>query len=1067
VRAAIGPGVLGAVAPVVPVGPSTVPVSSLSFGAAAWRPLPPFVLEGRYAVDAEVGLTATGALFAGRDLKAERQVSVLLFHPAFFAEPRRQAQRARLDRALTYEHPDLARTALVGEAFGTIYAVTAPIIGLPMTHWRRDAGRIELAAVYRLVGQLIDAVSVIHAAGGVHGSLSPDTLRVVQGRAYVTNPWTLDVPGDVPAGELPAPRTSWLAPELQYGGSAQGPETDVYGIGLALGYLLACGLTEPGHSLLVQGIDVPPAIDDVYVRATARQKEARYRELRELAAALQAAGGYEWREAQRDEDERDRNEHTPPDGLPLGVVTGVFPAVAPPELAASASPGPSSNVITRPRTTRRGTIVGLPVEGAVRSLGVEVLESRAIEASPPMLEAAVITSRPDVESTSEDEAIPAFPSVLHEVVSIIEGRATPEVEPPPIAPDGSTTEPGPTAGGLSDSIGMPRGAGRRKPVKTLVGGSPRTGQHERPLAPVVALDLPERASQARGEPPVELPVELPGAPPIPTAEIPMISAGSLESLDVGGLPVVGGPPPLPPPSSRPASRPATRPALVAVPTMPTPEGPPELPPLPETTDAGAPVILEVTTSAPSEPTEPTIVEPFAPALLEHDVFGVAGAARRSEPAIDPFSAPPPPPLDPLSDSLFAPADASRSMFDRPTSDVSLSAGALALPSVRTESVLSRPIGSGRPFGAVPAHRARRFPWLVALAVLAGVVVAIVLFSSGGEEREADPTAVAPAVVATVTTAPSSTTVAVATTSPPTAPPATTTPALAPDAAGRDASEPETSAPSDTSEEASAPSEVVSDVPPDAPEDTAAIDTAEPDTVALDIVMAVGLPAEDVVASLPDVDQTPDTAPSEVVASADVQVAEAVASIDVAAVDTATPPTDFVPQDPAKLTCPGGMAKLKKKIQVTLDDGRKVDDWEVACIDYYEYPGAGAMPSTGVDLGGARAACAGRGKRLCTRSEWRRACGGTYPYGGTYEAGRCATASDDGAPGAVAAAGSKKGCRSPSGAYDMVGNVAEWTSDGAVNGGSAFKNAADGTCNSASKRVGGASYVGFRCCADPK
>ncbi|MCC6624065.1 MAG: SUMF1/EgtB/PvdO family nonheme iron enzyme [Deltaproteobacteria bacterium] len=1035
----------------MPIGPSTVPVSSVNFGAAAWRPLPPFVLEDRYAVDAEVGLTANGALFSGRDLKAERQVSVLLFHPAFFSESRHRVQRGRLDRALTYEHPDLARTALVGEAFGTVYAVTAPIVGLPMTHWRRDAGRIELAVVYRLVGQLIEAVSVIHAAGGVHGSLSPDTLRIVNGRAFVTNPWTLDVPPELPAGELPAPRTSWLAPELQYGGSAQGAETDVYGIGLALGYLLACGLTEPGHSLLVQGIDVPPAVDDVYVRATARQKEARYRDLRELASALEAAGGFEWREAQRDDDEVpfDRGEHTPPDGLPIGIVTGVFPAVAPP------SSGPSSQVITRPRTARRGTIVGLPVDGAVRSLGVEVLESRAIEPAAPVMKPTILAARLDVESTSEDEAIPAFPLPVPEAAA-----GAPDSPEPEALIEGEAADTG-----VSDSIGVLR-AGRRKPVKTLVGGSPRTGPHDRP-APPVELELVPRAPEPES-PPESAP------PPIVTT--------SLESLDLGALPASGGPPPLPPPS-RPSSRPTLRPVSAArleivaeVPEVPPPPAPPAIPPEPPPEPA-APVILQV--SAAVETAEPTIVEPFAPSLLEHDVFGVASstappraeAASAGPPAIDPFTSPPPPPIDPLNDSIFASTtDASRTVFERPTSDVSLSAGALALPSVRGDSALSRPLVV-RPYGAVPAHRARRFPWLVGLATLAGVIVAIVLFTTLGSDDEVAEGGVAPVLAATT---PAPTAPALATTPPATSP--TTAPALAPDVSTRDASEPDTSGPGtspadvtpetpETIDEVTI-ADVTPEVAPDVTPDVPLIDTVVPDTVALDVWLAAVPPAEDALASVPDAAQTPDTLVSE----ADATPAEVVPA-DAAPVDAGPSPTDaqvdFVPKDPAKLTCPGGMSKLKKKIKVTLDDGRQVDDWEVACIDYYEYPGAGATPSTGLDLGGARAACTARGKRLCTRSEWRRACGGTYPYGSTYESGRCATASDEGAPGAVVAAGSKKGCRSPSGAYDMVGNVAEWTSDGAVNGGSAFKNAADGTCNSASRRVGGASYVGFRCCADAK
>ncbi|PKN54125.1 MAG: hypothetical protein CVU56_28260 [Deltaproteobacteria bacterium HGW-Deltaproteobacteria-14] len=190
---------------------------------------------------------------------------------------------------------------------------------------------------------------------------------------------------------------------------------------------------------------------------------------------------------------------------------------------------------------------------------------------------------------------------------------------------------------------------------------------------------------------------------------------------------------------------------------------------------------------------------------------------------------------------------------------------------------------------------------------------------------------------------------------------------------------------------------------------------------------------------------------------------------------ASPPEDtaggrvaaFVPKDWRKLNCPGGMAKVRSKIQVTLADGRKVSDWEVFCVDRYEAPGAGQSPTVDIDFAGARAACVSGGKRLCTRSEWRKSCGAKYPYGRTYDPDACNSVGSDGMPRPVLASGSKAKCKSGWGTYDMVGNVAEWTSDGTVNGGGAYKHGESGTCYQSSRRAGGHPYVGYRCCADAR
>ena len=121
-----------------------------------------------------------------------------------------------------------------------------------------------------------------------------------------------------------------------------------------------------------------------------------------------------------------------------------------------------------------------------------------------------------------------------------------------------------------------------------------------------------------------------------------------------------------------------------------------------------------------------------------------------------------------------------------------------------------------------------------------------------------------------------------------------------------------------------------------------------------------------------------------------------------------------------------------------------------CMDRYEAPNvAGEKPlamETAID---GQAWCVAHGKRLCSEAEWVRACNGTtkrpYPYGASYVRGEC---TDDktwiapnwttlgGWPSAAAKAeaarlyqadpsGSRAGCTSEEGAFDLTGNVAEW------------------------------------------
>jgi hypothetical protein len=142
-----------------------------------------------------------------------------------------------------------------------------------------------------------------------------------------------------------------------------------------------------------------------------------------------------------------------------------------------------------------------------------------------------------------------------------------------------------------------------------------------------------------------------------------------------------------------------------------------------------------------------------------------------------------------------------------------------------------------------------------------------------------------------------------------------------------------------------------------------------------------------------------------------------------------------------------------------------------CIDIYEYPGGRTLPRVSVTWREAKAVCEGRGARLCSASEWERACrgpnGALYPYGARFDAARCNVARN-GKPGELRESGARPGCRSAAGIFDMSGNAAEWIDEPAYRGGSVEGGAAETTCTTqvASTPDGSGPSVGFRCCATP-
>jgi formylglycine-generating enzyme required for sulfatase activity len=171
-----------------------------------------------------------------------------------------------------------------------------------------------------------------------------------------------------------------------------------------------------------------------------------------------------------------------------------------------------------------------------------------------------------------------------------------------------------------------------------------------------------------------------------------------------------------------------------------------------------------------------------------------------------------------------------------------------------------------------------------------------------------------------------------------------------------------------------------------------------------------------------------------------------------------------------------------------------------CIDRYEWPNRpGDNPRVFVDWHEAKKLCAADGKRLCRRSEWILACEGPkrlpYPWGFVRQPSPCnidraaipfdlPAMMDERTRDLELARlwqadriGTHPDCVSSFGAYDMSGNVDEWTDNAADNARTKYPSTLNGgywgpvrdTCRLTTRKHGPSFrfyQVGFRCCADP-
>jgi hypothetical protein len=233
-------------------------------------------------------------------------------------------------------------------------------------------------------------------------------------------------------------------------------------------------------------------------------------------------------------------------------------------------------------------------------------------------------------------------------------------------------------------------------------------------------------------------------------------------------------------------------------------------------------------------------------------------------------------------------------------------------------------------------------------------------------------------------------------------------------------------------------------------------------------------------------------------------------------DASARPNAGLAEETYDARCPSGMIPIttfcidKYEAELVVKDGSGV---ESSWSPYYPPPAAGsglsyravsignAVPQGYISGAEAKVACTASGKRMCTNDEWLRACQGpsgfTFPYGDTRETGVCNDHRDvhpaiqcfgtDASwiwseiqwPGinqqaaTVDRTGTRTGCVTAEGAFDMMGNLHEWVEDPVVNfrGGYYVDTIENGPgClyqTTAHNFLHWDYSTGFRCCADVK
>lgn len=271
-------------------------------------------VAGRYSLERELGRGGMGIVLLARDVALDRLVAIKLLPPGLAAESELRDRFLREARtAAGLSHPHIVPIHAVEELDDLVFFVMGFVDGQTLRERVEQHGPLSPRATMQLVQEVAWALGYAHSRGIVHRDVKPENIMLERatGRSMVTDfgiasVAALDEPG--PSSTISG-TARYMSPE-QAMGEAVDARSDLYSLGVTAFFaltgrtpfeastsqaLVAQHLTAPPPSVLALRPEVSAKLAAVIDRCLAKAPDARFASADELAQAVGAVRGRQFR----------------------------------------------------------------------------------------------------------------------------------------------------------------------------------------------------------------------------------------------------------------------------------------------------------------------------------------------------------------------------------------------------------------------------------------------------------------------------------------------------------------------------------------------------------------------------------------------------------------------------------------------------------------------------------------------------------------------------------------------------------------------------------------------------
>jgi Tol biopolymer transport system component len=266
-------------------------------------------LDGRYAVEWEVGRGGMSRVYAARDLRHGRRVAIKVLRPELASILGADRFLREIEIAARLQHPHILPLFDSGEAADLLFYVMPFVTGETLRARLSRMGRLTIADAARIGREVTDALGYAHREGVVHRDVKPENVMLGAGHAYVMDfgiakalSEATDHSGITSAG-LTLGTPAYMAPEQAAAAPNVDHRADIYALGTLLyemlaGHtpfsgstaqrILARQMTEAPAPIQDERPDTPDAMAWGIERALEKDPDRRWQHAHELMPAIES-----------------------------------------------------------------------------------------------------------------------------------------------------------------------------------------------------------------------------------------------------------------------------------------------------------------------------------------------------------------------------------------------------------------------------------------------------------------------------------------------------------------------------------------------------------------------------------------------------------------------------------------------------------------------------------------------------------------------------------------------------------------------------------------------------------